>query len=443
MRILGINFQSTQEPSCAEAFLKLSPRVQFRYPHFVFCDVESTSSLFGGERALLDQALQIAREIKISSDEPKAALSDSSYVSQVLASSLPSTITQTGRDFEAIKDLPLTALLELEGLRPWSKKGSVENVISFFQATGFHSLADVAHLKLASFRERWGDVGVQIWNRLQQKEIQVVSPLTKRDPLVSYAYYDNPVSWIPVLREKLDPCLHGLFLRLEGLNRFAQKLHLTLFCEYSEKQHFVEVEPVVASRDEKLFHDLLLQKLENLSLENPIRELEIEIYDVPEKTQQLDFFEPRDSSEDRWRRLISFAQQAECEMGFLQVEASHFPEKSYRLKTDWPQEFRSQDVVEMSQSAIQVKSVYAKGLAKSPRPSLLLQIPLPMTQVMLQKLKMVSRIPTERIESSWWEFSKNEHKSRDYYFGLSQDGQLLWLYQDRQTKNYFLHGYFD
>ena len=69
--------------------------------------------------------------------------------------------------------------------------------------------------------------------------------------------------------------------------------------------------------------------MEKLVLENPIREFEISLFDVPEKVQQLDFFEPRDSTEDRWRRLISFAKQANCDMGFLQIQASHFPEKSF------------------------------------------------------------------------------------------------------------------
>jgi protein ImuB len=441
MRILGINFQDAQEPSCAEAFLKFSPRVQFRYPCFVFCDIESTACLFDGEHSLLIQALSLAKEM--GSQAATAAISDSAYCTQVLTITKPLTISKPGQDLETLRTLPLTVLTDLEGLRPWSQKRSVENVISFFHSTGFHKIEEVLHLKLSSFRERWGDIGVQLWNRLHQKEVQVISPLSTRDPLVGYAYFDDPVSWTSTLRQKLDPVVHTLFLRLEGLNRFAQRLNLTLFCEYSNKQHFISVEPVVASRDEKLFIDLLLHKLDETDLENPVRDFEVEIYDVPEKIQQLDFFEPRDSTEDCWRRLISFAHQAECEMGFLQIEASHFPEKSYRLKSDWPEEFKPKDIVEMSGSAIQVKSVYAKELEKSPRPSLLLKVPLPMSSTMLSKLQMVSRIPVERIESSWWDRSKEEHKIRDYYFALSQEGQLLWLYQDRASKYYYLHGYFD
>ena len=69
----------------------------------------------------------------------------------------------------------------------------------------------------------------------------------------------------------------------------------------------------------------------------------------------------------------SFAQQADCKMGFLQMEASHFPEKSFHLKTDWPSDFSPEDIVEKSEDAVQIKSVYAKSLTKSPRPSLILK----------------------------------------------------------------------
>ena len=98
---------------------------------------------------------------------------------------------------------------------------------------------------------------------------------------------------------------------------------------------------------------------------------------------------------------------------------------------------------ENSTKAIQVKSIYAKGLAKSPRPSLLLNEPLPLPKANLQKMQMMSRIPIERIESAWWDWKEQEHKNRDYYFALSGEGQMLWVYQDRMSKQYYLHGYFD
>lgn len=440
MRILGVNLQVPQEASCAEVFLKFSPRVQFRFPTYVFIDIESTTHLFGGEEALLQNAKKLAESLH---PEACCAIADTAPSCQILLELRPSVITRPGFDYEVLNPLPIQSLKFLEGLKAWRRVTEIEHVISFFQMLGIQKLQEVMHFNITSFRERWGDLGVDIWNRLHQKERQVISPLERRDPLYSYIYFDEPVSAISHLQQKMDPALLNLFVRLEGLQRFAQRLHLTLFCEYSELKHSISIEPISPSRDAKLFLDLLVRKLDSLDLDNPIRDIEIEIQDVPEKTQQLDLFAVRDQSEDRWRRLISFVQQSSCEMGFLQQKSSHFPEDSFDFKSDWPKDFSPKDLVHFSDKAIQVKAVYAKGLAKSPRPSLLLKEPLPLPRLSLAKLQMLSRYPSERIESSWWDFRKNGHKERDYYFAANENGQLLWIYQDRLSKQYFLHGYFD
>ncbi|MBO9665451.1 MAG: hypothetical protein J7501_01385, partial [Bdellovibrio sp.] len=339
--------------------------------------------------------------------------------------------------------LGLDALKDLEGLHPWSQKRLIEHVISFAHTLGICTLEEVYNFRLVSLRERWGDFGVLLWNRLHNQDAQVISPLIPRDPLVGYGYMDDPLGVVPLLFNRMKPCLDGLFARLNGLSRYAQKMEVILFCEYSDKRYVLNIEPVSATRDQELFEDLLYKKMEKTELSNPIREFEISLFDVPEKIQQLDFFEPRDNSEDRWRRLISFAKQSQCEMGFLQMEASHFPEKSFQLVTEWPEDFTSEDLVERQDNALQVKSTYAKGLKESPRPSLLLENPQAISDTELSRLRFVSSMPSERIESSWWQISSQELKHRDYFFAMSQQGQLLWIFQDRVSSQYYLHGYFD
>lgn len=440
MRTLCINLKTPQESSCAEAFLHLSPRVQYRYPHYVFVEMESTAYLFGGEENLLTKALEVA--VKFSND-PSAAISDNPAAAQVFARWRPLFICPAGQEPEGFRGLGLDALKDLEGLHPWPQKRPVEHMISFFHTLGVHGLEGVHGFRLNSLRERWGEFGVLLWNRLHSQDVQVISPLIPRDPLVGYGYFDDPIGAVPLLMARFKTNFNTLFARLEGLSRYAQKLELALHCEYSDKRYNIVIEPVTPTRDQALFEDLLEKKLAQLKLENPIREYEMSVLDVAEKIQQLDFFEPRDNSEDRWRRLISFARQSSCEMGFLQQEASHFPEQSFRLVTDWPEDFKPQDLVERQDQALQVKSVYAKALASSPRPSLLLSKPQALTSSEVQSLKFVSSLPSERIESSWWQVSVQDLKNRDYYFALSQQGQLLWVFRDRINSQVYLHGYFD
>jgi protein ImuB len=440
MRTLCLDFKTPQESSAAEAFLLLSPRVQFRFPHFIFIDIDSTAHLFGGEQACLSKALQIAQKFSIQSS---GAIADSPATAQMMARWKPSSISPKGQDSKSFQGLGLDALKDLEGLMPWSQKKLIEHVISFARTLGICTLEEIYNLRLVSLRERWGDFGALLWNRLHNQETQVISPLIPRDPLTAYGYLDDPLSTVGLLFNHIKVYLDGLFARLNGLCRFAQKLEVILYCEYSEQKFILLIEPVSPSRDSQLFEDLLFKRMEKTELTNPIREFEISIYDVAEKIQQLDFFEPRDNSEDRWRRLISFAKQANCEMGFLQLEAHHFPEKSFKLVTEWPKDFKSEDLVERQEYGLQVKTSYAKGLAQSPRPSLLLEQPQSISHQDLKRMHFLSKLPNERIESSWWQFANPEFKFRDYYFALSHQGQMLWVFQDRMSSQYYLHGYFD
>jgi len=45
----------------------------------------------------------------------------------------------------------------------------------------------------------------------------------------------------------------------------------------------------------------------------------------------------------------------------------------------------------------------------------------------------------ERIETGWWD---DHDIARDYYAAVSSHGQKLWIYRDRLTRHWHLHGLF-
>jgi protein ImuB len=425
------------EASCAEPFLTLSPRVHFRPPHFVFVDVESTLGLMGGESRALNKALDIAH--RFGAPDAQAAIAGNAYWAQVLAEG---QVPESSR-----YSLGVDALLHLEGILPWEKPRAVQEIANFFKSMGQKRLQDLRKISLPAFRERWGSLGTSLWKRLNDKEPQVISPLIPVDPFLEYGFFEHSISAVYLLMNELEKPLQRLFLRLEGLGKFARRVELSLHCEYSKTIHRLDIEPVSPSRDLKLFMDLLHQRLDALDLENPVKEFEITLFEQAEKVQQLDFFEPRDTSEERWQRLVSMAEQAGLKMGFLQPEPSHFPERSFSLLSDWPKTFSAADFIQRVDDSVQVKFVHAKNLSQSPRPSLLLETPEALSLATVKKLKALSSIPAERIESSWWEYFRKspqeDLRSRDYYFMLSEEGQLLWVFRDRDSKKFFLHGYFD
>jgi protein ImuB len=447
MRTFCLNLQKSQEPHCAELFIALTPRVQFRAPHFIFADIESTSGLFGGEDRLLSEGLRIGRKL---SPMATAAIADHPNTAQVLSHFQPQSISDFGEDQKTFSKFSISRLTEFEGLNPWSQRRTILTMIETLHSLGFETFADLFELSLSSLRERWGETGALLWRRLHGLDAQALNVLLPTEILRQDLYFDDylknsPLQNLQLLAKPLHQSLEFLFLRLQNRGRFAQNLELTLHCEYSKKIHQLKIEPVTASRDLKLFFDLILQRLEKIDFQNPIRHIEIAVHDVPEKVLQMDFFETRDMSQERWQRLISFAKQSDLKIGFLEPQAKHFPEDSFQLKADWPELLKVTDKVLSIDQAIQIKSVYAKGLQDAPRPTLLLKDPELISKQKMQRYQKLSFFPTERIEASWWKkaFSENPPTDRDYYFALSSEGELTWIFQNKKNQNYYLHGYFD
>ncbi|MGE0633411.1 MAG: hypothetical protein AB7O96_13450 [Pseudobdellovibrionaceae bacterium] len=436
MRILCINLQTDKHPSCAEAFLCLSPRVHYRAPHFIFVDIASTSLLLGGERQVLEHAFELALKI---SPFAQVAIADSAPAAQIFATYHQKYLSHAGASTNEIASFTLSSLLHFEGLLPWPSEREVEAMLSLFQLIGLRTLGDLKNLKLESLRERFGELGTTLWKRVHSVEKQTVSPLLSQEPLVAYSYFDDPVDLVPILFHKLKPSVEFLFLRLEGLSRFAERLTLRLFCEYSGQRQEFHIEAAGPSRNTELFLTLIERRLESVSLENPIREFEIEIFDCPEKVTQLDFFEPRDRNEDQWQKLVSILGQHEVNMGFLQTEAHYMPEDSFSLVKKFPHLHQPQDQISIIDEALQVKRAYGKALNAAPRPSLLLEKPEPLANGKMKDYKFLTSIPTERIEAAWWD----EAEERDYYLAASYCGALVWIFQDRMSGSYYLHGYYD
>lgn len=440
MRVLCLRFPEQLELSWVEAFLIFTPKISLRPPRGLFLEISSTQHLFGGEKALMEKARALAE--KFAEAPVGAAIADAATTAQALAHHAAGTKSFPGEDLRVLADLPLEAMIDLEGLTPWPGP-RVQVLIAFFRSLGFKKLGELQTLTRSQLQERWGELGISLWKRLQARDEQVFSPWLTREPLTGYVFFEDPAAHVKTLTRKLDPVLANLFLRLEGQGRFARALTVILHCEWSKTRHTIRCEPVSPSRDLDLFRDLLARKLDELDLENPVKEVEAAIEEIPEKVQQLDFFQPRDTNESRWQRLISFAAQGGVEMGFVQPQSSHFAEETVTFRPAEPEHFELQDKIEKNEdSSVQVRPVYAKALDKAPRPSLLLDPPREIDAAEAATLRPLTTIPAERVTGPWWRSSK-PMEGRDYFFALSQEGRLLWIFKDKVTRKIFLHGAFD
>ena len=53
---------------------------------------------------------------------------------------------------------------------------------------------------------------------------------------------------------------------------------------------------------------------------------------------------------------------------------------------------------------------------------------------------VVKSVGPERIETGWW---RGPHVQRDYYRVLTKAGRHGWIFRERDTGRWFLHGWFD
>lgn len=436
MRTLCLNFQRDAKPSVAENFLAFSPRVHYRAPGLVFMDITSTAKIFGGERHLLQEALKVSREFFA---ETVGAVSDSPWGAQALCAENPDSISIPTRELQDLDSAPLARLHQLEGLIAWHSSSEVEGIIDFFHMLGIHRLGEIRRFDLDSFRERWQNTGTLIWKRLNGLDKQVISPLLPSDALQDYVHLDFPVSLLPFLLHSLEKCMRRLIARLQGRGEFAQKVIVQLFCEYSGKVHLIELQPASPGRQLDLFMKLLEHKLSEVNLDNPIKQIAVEVCPVPEKVQQFSFFEPRISDGEKLSQLVSVFNQARLTTGFLKSKDEILPENSWEITPEFEDYDPIEDAIEINGNSFQIKPAYSSTLAHAPRPSRLLKKPKFLNEHEVNRLQFLSHQPIERLEDGWWESSRG----RDYYFALSSKGDFVWLFYDRIENKYFLQGYFD
>ena len=490
----------------AESFLKFSPRVVYRIDESVkdeaaslwlFIDIASTSHLFSGEEELAREACLLSQDLGFG---VQWAISDTPAGAQAFATAYPNTICQQGEEREGLKKFSLPLLLHLEGVRAWEKPSQVESILTFFMMVGFKTAADLSKLSALSFQERWGQTGLLLWKRLNASDRAVISPLSATEPLEDYVHLDFPISLTSLLLRHSEKSLDYLFARLQGRRLFAKKLVMTFHCEYSNARHRIEIEPNTPSRDQELFTTLLENRLDGLNLDNPIRDFEVHVIPGEERAPQMDFFEPRESHADKLQTLFSLLLQSSVKPGLFELQKAIMPEDSWELVQELDQSrhvVRPEDVtikrqqqqqlallnfsggsVEsyqqstpsfpqdegvlaardagavtrtsvskiVNEQAVAYEPRYGDTVEAAPRPTRLLAKPMPLTIEELERLKILSSTPIERLEHAWWDDDDDSDRNslrRDYYFAVSTEGQCLWIFQDLMTDEYFLHGYFD
>jgi protein ImuB len=185
--------------------------------------------------------------------------------------------------------------------------------------------------------------------------------------------------------------------------------------------------------ERRRLHDVLAQQLQRLELAAPVRSVELVsgfLEGLP--AASLDIFTgcgggARDTAVQLVERLRARLGD-EAVYGLASI-AEHRPEAAWRR------------VRELRPAAATAPpgALPPEGM---PRPVWLLDEPLRLTERELASWRQAGPAPEaepERIESGWWD---GKGVARDYYVVRQGSGAKLWIFQERQTGGWYLHGVF-
>ena len=221
------------------------------------------------------------------------------------------------------------------------------------------------------------------------------------------------------LEKALEPLIERCAQFLRERQAGIQKLRLKLR-HRAAPATYVHLGFASTTGECRRLKDVMTQKLQPLALCAPVRGMELKSGALqPLSATSLDAFagtggEGRDTAPQLVERLR--ARLGEHAVYGVASICEHRPEAAWRR------------VHELQEKAAgpQIK----QGL---PRPVWLLDQPLPVHS------SFILEHGPERIESGWWD---GKGVARDYYVARQTHGAKLWVFQERQSKRWYVHGVF-
>jgi protein ImuB len=235
--------------------------------------------------------------------------------------------------------------------------------------------------------------------------------------------FETEIEHVAYLEKALEPlierCARFLRRRQAGIQALQLKLR-----HREGPATCVRLGLASITSERRRLSDVLCQKLARLDLRAPVRGMELISGSLRElSASSVDVFAgftgagSRDSAPQLVERLR--ARLGEDAVYGVCLIPEHRPEAAWRRV----HELRLGAAARIEEESID---------QKLPRPVWLLNEPLP-----LPKPEILHG--PERIESGWWD---GKGVARDYYIARHADGVRLWVFQERQSKRWYVHGVF-
>lgn len=402
-----------------------TPAINTAPPDWLLLEIGNSLKLFGGLQALLTRLKHHIGDQHFSyrfglAPTPKAAqlLSQLPRLQKLrLINCFDSLTGELNQSSQSSQANQLAALLQTLPLPQLLCDAKLQKQ---FLASGFTQLGDLLPLPRAALGRRFGKEFLiylqQVSGELADPQPMLALPPEFDDTLE----LTDAITSADMLAFPMNRMLIALCGYLQGRQLHCQQLTWHLHLTDNSRQ---QLELAFSRPQNQLDHFLTLTrlKLENLRFTAPVDTLRLQVTKLHlAMPQENDLFGNssdqhlnRPAASDLLDRLTTRLGSAAVHA--LAVADSHIPEQAWQRAG----QSRLQDDLQTS---------------APPRPLWLLSEP---ATIQPQQHLQLLQGP-ERIEGNWWQ----QPVCRDYYIARHRNGMRYWVYQDRTTQHWFVHGAF-
>ncbi len=385
---------------------QFSPQISFE-PSLLLLEIGASLKLFGGLQALLQRVQQELPQLGL---RCQWAAAPTPMAAALLARHRPGSNIQAAQ---------LPAMLADIGVLQLTRDPEVRRLVADI---GLHSIGECLQLPRPELARRAGPVLMLLFDRL------LGAAPDPREP------WQPPQRFLQKLELPAELCQHTallfparrLIVALCGFlrGRGAGSQHLQWCLLHCELAPTCFVQGLLTpSRDPDYILEIFRERIERVQLPEPVLGLELRVDDCQDLQERNGELLSR-AGIKRDRHLL---ERLRNRLGEDQVQGlcalpDYRPERAWRFC-----------VPGMPGQVADGEDRQPPWLLREPRPLRVQQG----TPDYGGPLRLHS--PPRRIESGWWD---GFDVARDYFVALSVEGERLWVFRDRRSGGWFLHGFF-
>jgi protein ImuB len=388
---------------------QFTPAVALEFPDAVLLEAAGSLKLFGGLPSLLGR---LRRELTQMGWSASLAGAPAPRAAFWLA------LAGSGRFVDSAAELePTLAALPVAVLR------RDKEALAALEAVGVRTLGELLALPRGGVARRFGqklpDLLDRALGRLPDPRNFFVPPVRFSAAIELPTEVVQAEALLFAAKRLIVQLAGFLAARSNGAQRFVFRLR-----HRDRAATEVAIGLVAPSRDAEHFTLLARERFSRLALEQPVREIVLEVDDVvPLAGRNLGLLLEQGKPQGDWERLV---ERLRARLGAgavrgIAVRSEHRPELAGAV-TD--------------RHAGQTQPEFGE------RPLWLLHRPKPLEEIGARPhhegpLELLAG--PERIESGWWD---GGDVARDYFIARMQNEALVWVYRERGGGGWFLHGLF-